>query len=284
VGGNQSQIQMPSSTVINIDAVQVYAVAYNSTEQYSSYLPGSTVFIRALVSDPFGNADINSSTISITDPTSTVQVNNAAMTAVANPDGASTLYEYQYISPASPEGFWTLDITANEGTEGTISHNSQSTMILGTSNINVSKTSQVLSDPINASNPKAIPGAIVEYTITVSNSGYGYADLDSIMIDDPLAAQTSFYFGNPLNPAQFTDGATPSGLSYTFTSLGSGTDDIDFSNDGGSSFVTPSVDASGYDTTTPAINFIRINPKGELRGSDGVNNPSFTINYKLKIN
>jgi len=38
-------------------------------------------------------------------------------------------------------------------------------------NLSVTKISQVLSDPINAVNPKAIPGAVVEYTVTVTNSG-----------------------------------------------------------------------------------------------------------------
>ncbi len=35
----------------------------------------------------------------------------------------------------------------------------------------VSKTSQIVSDPVNASNPKAIPGAVVRYCILVTNPG-----------------------------------------------------------------------------------------------------------------
>ncbi len=66
-GGNVSQIEMDTSTVINVDTVGVFAAAFPSTTQFPSYAPGSTVFIRATVSDPFGNADITISDISITD-------------------------------------------------------------------------------------------------------------------------------------------------------------------------------------------------------------------------
>ena len=49
--------------------------------------------------------------------------------------------------------------------------------------VNLSKTIATLSDPINGStNPKAIPGAIIEYTITAKNSGNAPAD-NSIVRD-----------------------------------------------------------------------------------------------------
>ena len=68
-----------------------------------------------------------------------------------------------------------------------------------------------------------------------------------------------------------------------FISLASTVDDIDFSNDGGATYITPTVDANGFDTTSPPINFIRFNPKGEFRGSDGVNNPSMQINFRVRL-
>lgn len=282
-GGVHSEVQMQSSTVINVDSIDVFAAPYPATTQFSSYEPGSTAYIRATVSDPFGSADITGANISVTDSTPTVQVNNQAMASVATPTGATRVYEYPYIIPATPDGFWSINITANEGTEGTVSHTSQATMIVGTTNITISKNSTVLSDPINASNPKAIPNAIVEYAIAVENSGFGYVDLNTTVLTDPIPAETIFYFGSPLNPATFVDGATASGLSFTFTSLASTTDDIDFSNDGGLSFITPTIDGNGFDTTVPPINFIRINPKGEFIGSDGVNIPSMEIKFQVKV-
>jgi len=281
--GIRSELQMQSSTVVNIDNISVHSAAYPAITQFSSYKPGSTVYIRATVSDPFGNADITSAKVTITDSSPTVRVNNLVMTSVATPTGATRVYEYQYIIPATPDGSWEVSVTANEGTEGTVSHTAQTTMTVGIPNITISKNSAVLSDPINASNPKAIPGAIIEYTIGVENSGFGYVDVDSTVLNDPIASGTTFYFGSPLNPATFIDGATASGLSFTFIDLASAVDDIDFSNDAGLTFITPTTDANGFDTTSPPINYIRINPKGGFKGSDSVNNPSMQINFRVRV-
>jgi uncharacterized repeat protein (TIGR01451 family) len=284
IGGNISQVQMQSSTVVNIDTIGVFAAIFPATTQFPSYTPGSTVFIRATVSDPFGNADISGSNITITDSVSTVQINNAAMTSVATPSGATRVFEYQYTLPASPQGIWDLNITANEGTEGTVSHNVQAPMIVGTTAIEISKTSNVISDPVNAGNPKAIPNAIVEYTISVNNAGFGYADANSLVITDPLPANTSFFFGSPLNPVTFIDGIIPSGLTFNFISPTSTVDDVSFSNNGGVSFIPPNIDPSGFDITAPPINFISINPKGTFKGSDdGVSAPSFEIKLRVKV-
>ena len=278
-GAIRSEVQMQSSTVINIDSIEVFSAAYPSTLGFSSYEPGSSVFIRATVSDPFGNADITGANITITDTTPTVQVNNAAMTSVATPTGATRVYEFQYTLPATPEGFWDMSVTANEGSEGTISHTNQQTLIVGTTAINISKNSATISDPVNiSSNPKAISSAIVEYTITVENSGFGYVDTDSLVITDPLSPATTFYFGSPFNPANIVDGATASGLVVPLD-----VNDITYSNDGGSTFITPVIDANGFDITAPPINFIRINPTGEFGGSDGTNHPSMELKFRVRV-
>lgn len=55
--------------------------------------------------------------------------------------------------------------------------------------LTVTKTSAVYSDPINGTtNPKAIPGAIVTYTVTVANAAGG-ATATSVSIADSLAAE-----------------------------------------------------------------------------------------------
>lgn len=62
-------------------------------------------------------------------------------------------------------------------------------------NLTVSKTSAVFSDPVNGTtNPKAIPLAIVEYTITVENSGS--APATSIQIADVIPTNTTFQAGS----------------------------------------------------------------------------------------
>jgi uncharacterized repeat protein (TIGR01451 family) len=61
---------------------------------------------------------------------------------------------------------------------------------VGAAQITVAKTSAVIDDPINgAANPKAIPGATVEYTITVSNAAGASATATNVQVTDSLNAE-----------------------------------------------------------------------------------------------
>jgi uncharacterized repeat protein (TIGR01451 family)/fimbrial isopeptide formation D2 family protein len=281
-----SVIPFDTATVINLDEVGIYAAASPSTTQYKSYLPGSTVYLRAKVSDPFGYADINSVDFTVSNPVPTQVFSTSVSVPVADPAaaGATAVFETPYTIPATPDGIWSVGFTANEGSEGTVTHSSTANIVVGPPLLTVSKNySQTLFDPVNTSNYKAIPNSIVEYSVGVENTGYGYVDINTIVLTDTIAAGTTFYFGSPLNPATFVDGLTASGLSFTFISLASTLDDIDFSNDGGATYITPAVDANGFDITSPPINHIRLSPKGEFRGSDGANDPSMVINFRVRV-
>lgn len=64
-----------------------------------------------------------------------------------------------------------------------------------TATISVTKSSAVISDPVNGgTNPKRIPGAVVRYTISVSNSGAAQAD--NLALTDTLDANTTFVPGS----------------------------------------------------------------------------------------
>jgi len=61
--------------------------------------------------------------------------------------------------------------------------------------LTVAKTSRVVSDPVNfTTNPKAIPGATVEYCITVANAA-GAATATNVALLDDLPADVSFDAG-----------------------------------------------------------------------------------------
>lgn len=67
--------------------------------------------------------------------------------------------------------------------------------------LSVSKTSRVISDPVNATtNPKAIPGATVEYCVIVGNAA-GSATATNVTVTDPVPADLTFdtAFGIRLN-------------------------------------------------------------------------------------
>ena len=67
--------------------------------------------------------------------------------------------------------------------------------------LSATKTSRVISDPFNGStNPKMIPGAVVEYCIAVANAA-GSATASNISVSDELPSQTTYdsAFGIKLN-------------------------------------------------------------------------------------
>jgi hypothetical protein len=144
----------------------------------------------------------------------------------------------------------------------------------------------LVSDPVNASvNPKAIPGAVLLYSLNVSNGSAGYPDSNSVVVVQSVPAQSSLYVGNlgavGSGPVAFAQGSPSSGLSYTYSSLSSATDDVGFSNNNGVSFTyTPVPDASGYDS---AVTHIQVSPKGVFAGSSGSGSPNFTISYRIKV-
>jgi hypothetical protein len=82
------------------------------------------------------------------------------------------------------------DDGANEG-----DHSDMDTYIVAAADLTVAKTSTVISDPVNGTtDPKAIPGAVVEYCITVANAA-GAATATNIVINDdytPEAASLDF--------------------------------------------------------------------------------------------
>lgn len=144
----------------------------------------------------------------------------------------------------------------------------------------------LVSDPANGTvNPKAIPGAVLLYSLNVSNGSAGYPDSNSVMVVQSVPAQASLYVADlgsaGSGPVAFAQGSPSSGLSYAYSGLSSTTDDLAFSNNGGATFAyTPSPDPSGYD---PAVTHIRVSPKGLFAGSSGSGSPGFTISYRIKV-
>jgi hypothetical protein len=72
-------------------------------------------------------------------------------------------------------------------------------------------------------------------------------------------------------------------LTYTFTSLANGVDDVSFSNTVCTSFTnyTPQPDVDGFDVD---VKCIRINPKGVFAAASGGNNPSFEARFRVRVN
>ncbi len=203
--------------------------------------------------------------------------------------GEDTTNRFEFLIPVPVGVSVGTVLTATATLAGSTSEFSGNKTVTGilVPDILVLKSAQTFSDPINGTtNPKAIPGASVIYTIGVTNQGGGSADTDTTMITDAVPVNTSLFVGNldgSGSPVQFIDGVTASGLNYTFTSLASTTDDVEFSNNDGASYTYnpgPDADADGFNSS---VTHLRLKLKGAFNGASGGNNPSFEIKFKVRV-
>ncbi|WP_128892433.1 DUF11 domain-containing protein [Erythrobacter sp. HKB08] len=145
--------------------------------------------------------------------------------------------------------------------------------------LSVTKVSSLVSDPVNGTNnPKAIPGALVDYLITVSNTGISPTDANTISIADagPPEAKMCFNAAGSGLPVVFTQGSPTSGLAYNFSSLTDAADHLEFSSDGGASWTyQPTADADGCDAN---ITHFRIRPSGSMAAGS-----SFSLRTRYAI-
>lgn len=143
----------------------------------------------------------------------------------------------------------------------------------------VTKSVQTVSDPVNGgSNPKAIPGAVMLYTINVSNQGPGAVDSNTMIVSDAVPAGSDLFVDTAGgDPVVFSDGPVASGLSYDYAA------DVTYSNQpgGGAPFnYLPTPDAQGFD---PAVTGYRVNPTGPVNAASGGDFPSFNVLLSIRI-
>jgi len=282
--GNNSRIEFPATTVINVDSVTTWNAAFNGGALQDTFFPSASVFVRAQISDPFGSFDIGSARISIIDPAGTTRVNNQLMTSLGtaanceSQSAATCTYQFQYNLPASPVlGGWTVRVTGNEGTEGTVSDLGVGSFQVAVPqpSITVLKSSTVVSAP-HPGAPKRIPQSVVQYEITVTNSGPGAVDANTLVITAPIPADAAMYVSTALgSPVVFVNGSTPSGLTFSYPA------NVSYSTGvSGPWGYPPAPDADGFD---PAVRAVQISPAGVMSAA-GSGNPSFTIQFRVRIN
>jgi uncharacterized repeat protein (TIGR01451 family) len=150
-------------------------------------------------------------------------------------------------------------------------------------NFTMQKSSAVISDPLNGtSNPKAIPGAVIEYTLVVTNTGFDYTDSNQFEISDALPPDTALLVSNipgGSGPIGFTDGPTSSGTTWTFSGLSSLSDSISFSTDGSDFSYAPTASGDGTDAS---VTHIKLKPQGSFAAFPP-SNPSAIYTYRVII-
>lgn len=200
--------------------------------------------------------------------TGTINVRNSSNVVVAT---ASTSFtsgdpiglwkQASAVNIALPSGIYTFQVVMPNYANFDLA-----SMVL-TAGLSVTKTSLAHSDPISGANPKMIPGAVTEYSITATSPPGMIVTNNTLLIVDTTPANTALVVssigGAGSGPAAFTPGS--SSLTYSFTSLASTTDDIEFSSNNGVSWTYTPV--AGGNGTDPMVTRVRLRPKGTMSAS-----------------
>lgn len=273
-----------SSAIAGTAATVKYTVSVTNPSVYASRisqfvdtLPAGAKFLAL---DAASNVTAaNSSSVPAADATGTITFTGRQDQSYLIAAGGTVSLIYTVQMPATA-GTYTNSARAVFGSATTATA-SATFNVVNPAPLTLVKASQASSDPLNGTtNPKLIPGGRVAYTVTIANPNGFATTADSIVILDSTPANLHLFVshisGSSGGPLRFQEGATPSGLTYTFTSLASTTDDVDFSNDGGASWTyVPTPNAQGAD---PAVNRIRIRPKGAMAA-----NSSFSLLFGYVI-
>jgi hypothetical protein len=120
--------------------------------------------------------------------------------------------------------------------------------------------------------------------VLVSNEGAAAVDTDTLLIRDAIPVQgacTLEPLRCGLRSGRVQRGPIATGLTYSFTSLASLADDVDFSNDGGSTWsYVPVPDGAGFDD---AVTHLQVRPAGSFNAATLAGNPSFQLRFRMRI-
>lgn len=235
-----------------------YQAAQDTATYIDELAAGSTVTVYAVCSIPANATNGQTGLVGLT------------ATARGNFTGANGIYVATVgsvgnalVQTAGADTVGSVDIVFADvaGTDDgarDAAHSARNTYSVATAVLTVSKTATLLCDPFNGvTNPKSIPGAMTQWTITVSNAG-GASPATLTSITDALSvAQLTMDLGgaaaltNPTNAATCVAGAGTKGFKVTVpvarvlggSLAGSGT----------TSYFTTASDADGVEFATPNI-------------------------------
>jgi len=144
-------------------------------------------------------------------------------------------------------------------------------------------SSRIISDGISASNPKAIPDAVLEYEMRVSNIPSDLAEQRGPVIANPVPDELSLFVGDigmGSGPFAYEPANGGSGFDCKFESLSNPADCVEFSDNGGASFdYSPTPDREGFD---PNITHVRFRLKPGIQ-PDRPQTSSFILRYRMRM-
>ncbi|KGJ97153.1 DUF11 domain-containing protein [Thalassotalea sp. ND16A] len=227
VNGNQiSQVQIDTPTVIAVDQINFFSTAYvdgqtsTSGSSASSIEPGNTMYGRAIISDPFGTFDISSVDFILTDSASAVKTPLLSQAqkdnvTVIDLTAAQVMVEFSYdVLLADPQGNWQIQVTANEGSEGTIWDIEFATIpVIIPPELTVTKEVFLFSNP-GTPIVQAKIGDLLQYQILIENNSEG--DAETVSVSDNISPYSAFIFNsnNSLDDSLICLDCAAAGLTY----------------------------------------------------------------------
>ncbi len=147
------------------------------------------------------------------------------------------------------------------------------------SQVDVVKSVTTVSDLISRTPDFALPGAIADYAISVTNPGQP-VDSDTVVLTDNLPGNVKLVVSGA-SAFELVDGSTASGLTLSWLGPSSSTDDVSFSTDGIDFSYVPVLDSDDADG---AITHVRFSPSGAMAAHvDGIADPSFEIKFQAIV-
>lgn len=180
-------------------------------------------------------------------------------------------------STVNTGGAYTNTATVTATTSDPDTSNNTASVTPVTLNLKLDKSSEVLSDPVNGgTDPFAIPGAIVRYSIVLRNEGSASLDAGSVIITDILPDASAMKVTGAGGGITMTDGSPASGFSTSSVSI----EWTDNAGGVGPYDYTPIPDMDGFDA---AVTGFRILPSGAMSGGSPSSAPSVTYSYSVRL-
>jgi uncharacterized repeat protein (TIGR01451 family) len=182
-----SRVDLPTSTYIAVDSLDVYDTQFsddgddtNDGSIITSAFTGSTVYVRAVVSDPFGKYDITSLLMDIN------PVPGVVVPTRYDIDTAANQVVYEYAWDTGSLGTFDITVVANEGFEGDVFDTAETefeVLEADAPSIALVKTGE-LDMTVVPPNDRVDEGDEITYTFTITNTGN--VTLDNVTLNDAL--------------------------------------------------------------------------------------------------
>lgn len=122
-----SMLSLPVTNVIDITSFGVYTAANPGGSLITNAYNGTTLYVRALVSDPFGYSDIHDVVLRITDPAN--GTTDVQMTPITPFSGCTKTFEYVWPTGVT-QGAYSLRAITSEGYENEVKDTAQTSFTL----------------------------------------------------------------------------------------------------------------------------------------------------------